>query len=73
MRRTFDYRIFDSRIFDYRRDRQAMSLLEDKVGLVTGAGAGIGRATAITFAKDGARVAVVDRDACPMQSKWRPW
>jgi len=40
-----------------------MSLLEDKVGLVTGAGAGIGRATAITFAKDGARVAVVDRDA----------
>ncbi len=35
-------------------------LLQDKVGLVTGAGSGIGRATAITFAKDGARVAVVD-------------
>jgi NAD(P)-dependent dehydrogenase (short-subunit alcohol dehydrogenase family) len=39
-----------------------MSLLENKVGLVTGAGAGIGRATAITFAKDGAKVAVVDCD-----------
>ena len=32
-----------------------MLLLEDKVELVTGAGAGIGRATAITFAKDGAK------------------
>jgi NAD(P)-dependent dehydrogenase (short-subunit alcohol dehydrogenase family) len=35
-------------------------LLQDKVGLVTGAGAGIGRATALTFARDGARVAVAD-------------
>ncbi len=35
-------------------------LLKDKVGLVTGGGDGIGRATAIMFAKDGARVAVAD-------------
>lgn len=37
-----------------------MGLLEGKVGLVTGGGAGIGRATCLTFAADGARVAVVD-------------
>lgn len=35
-------------------------LLKDKVGLVTGGGDGIGRATAIMFAKDGAKVTVAD-------------
>jgi NAD(P)-dependent dehydrogenase (short-subunit alcohol dehydrogenase family) len=39
-----------------------MRLLEGKVGLVTGAGGGIGRATAVMFAKDGARVTVADVD-----------
>jgi NAD(P)-dependent dehydrogenase (short-subunit alcohol dehydrogenase family) len=38
-------------------------LVSDKVALVTGAGAGIGRATAIKFAEEGARVVVSDIDA----------
>ncbi len=39
-----------------------MGLLDGKVGLVTGAGAGIGRATALTFAREGAAVMVADVD-----------
>lgn len=35
-------------------------LLKEKVGLVTGGGDGIGRAIALTFAADGARVVVAD-------------
>jgi 3-oxoacyl-[acyl-carrier protein] reductase len=34
--------------------------LKDKVALITGAGQGIGRATALTFAREGAIVAVAD-------------
>jgi len=38
-----------------------MSLLENKIALITGAGAGIGRASALLFSQEGAKVALFSR------------
>ena len=40
-----------------------MSLLKNKVGMVTGAGQGIGRAIALSYAREGARVVIADFNA----------
>ena len=39
-----------------------MGTLDGKVALITGAGSGIGRGTAIRLARDGAAICVVDID-----------
>lgn len=53
-----------------------MAKLEDKVGFITGSDSGIGQATAIEFAREGADVVVHYLDdehgADTTREKWRP-
>jgi NAD(P)-dependent dehydrogenase (short-subunit alcohol dehydrogenase family) len=42
--------------------------LKDKIGIVTAAGSGMGRAGAIRFAREGASVGVVDVDAASVKA-----
>jgi NAD(P)-dependent dehydrogenase (short-subunit alcohol dehydrogenase family) len=46
-------------------------LLESKVALITGAAGGIGRASALLFAREGARLVIGDRDAGGLQETAR--
>ena len=43
-------------------------LLENKIALVTGASSGIGRATAVLFAQQGAAVSLVGRDLAALEA-----
>ncbi len=45
---------------DLRRQRSHPLTLKGKVAIITGAGSGIGHATALKFAREGARVVVAD-------------
>jgi NAD(P)-dependent dehydrogenase (short-subunit alcohol dehydrogenase family) len=45
-----------------------MSKLAGKVAIVTGAGSGIGRAIALAYSREGARVAAVDRDGAAVEA-----
>ncbi len=44
-----------------------MGRLDGKVAVVTGAASGIGRASAILFAREGARLLIADQSAAPLQ------
>lgn len=57
-----------STAIDNQQRHGAPKLFQSKVVLITGGGAGIGRAAAIQFAREGAQVVVSGRRAAPLQA-----
>ena len=45
-------------------------LLKDRICIVTGGSSGIGRGIALEFAREGARIAVVDKQETPLRGKY---
>ena len=64
-RREFEFRMASAEKTSNREKR--MGRLEGKSVIITGAGSGIGRAASLLFAKEGAYVALVDRDHAGLQ------
>src|ERR1019366_7791398 len=50
----------DDRAWPSQKRKETTMRLQNKIGIVTAAGSGMGRAGALRFAKEGAAVAVVD-------------
>ena len=45
-------------------------VLKDRIAIITGASSGIGRGIALEFAREGARIAIVDKQETPLRGKY---
>jgi len=53
-------------------DRRAPMKLKDRVSIITGGNSGIGKATALLFAREGSKVVIAGRNASRGKRSWRP-
>ena len=45
-------------------------LLKDRISIVTGGSSGVGRGIALEFAREGASVAIADKQEAPLRGKY---